>query len=76
LRGVVGIAALWYAIRIVDPHPWWSLTFGVVALIAFRGCPICWTMGLIETLYQRVKFARQFDRRVASKPPNDSVSTK
>jgi hypothetical protein len=29
-----------------DPHG--SLALGVVMLLAFRGCPICWTIGLLE----------------------------
>ncbi|CAN7521555.1 hypothetical protein LJR220_004729 [Bradyrhizobium sp. LjRoot220] len=49
LRGVVGIGALWLAIAIAATHPWGSLALGAVVLIAFRGCPICWTIGLLET---------------------------
>lgn len=69
LRGIVGIGVLWYALRITDQSPWLSLAFGVVALIAFRGCPICWTMGLIETIYRRVK------SKLSKKSSNDSVAT-
>jgi hypothetical protein len=25
---------------------------GVAALVALRGCPMCWTVGLVETLSQ------------------------
>lgn len=49
LRGVVGIGALWLAIASAATHPWGSLALGAVVLIAFRGCPICWTIGLLET---------------------------
>jgi hypothetical protein len=53
LRGAVGIGALWYAVTIAATHPWGSLALGVLALLAFRGCPICWTVGLVETVSQR-----------------------
>jgi hypothetical protein len=53
LRGAVGIGALWVALAIAVPHPWGSLTLGALVLLAFRGCPICWTIGLFETARRR-----------------------
>jgi hypothetical protein len=53
LRGAVGIAALWYAVTIAAIHPLGSLALGVLALLAFRGCPVCWAIGLVETASQR-----------------------
>ncbi|MEH2566951.1 hypothetical protein [Bradyrhizobium sp. AZCC 2289] len=53
LRGFVGIGALWYAVTIAAIHPWGSLALGALALLAFRGCPMCWTVGLVETASQR-----------------------
>ena len=38
LRGAIGIAALGYALAIVETHPWGSLVSGALALLAFRGC--------------------------------------
>ena len=49
LRGAVGIGALWYSLTIGETHPWSSLAPGALMLLAFRGCPICWTIGLFET---------------------------
>jgi hypothetical protein len=49
LRGAIGIGALWYAVAIAETHPWASLALGALVLVAFRGCPICWTIGLFET---------------------------
>lgn len=49
LRGAVGIGGLWLAIAITASHPWSSLALGALVLLAFRGCPICWTIGLVET---------------------------
>jgi hypothetical protein len=53
LRGAIGIGALWMAVAITATHPWGSLALGVLVLLAFRGCPICWTIGLFETARQR-----------------------
>ena len=52
-RGVVGIIALSYAMSVSAPHPVWSLALAGVSLLAFRGCPICWTIGLVETTYRQ-----------------------
>ena len=56
LRGGVGVTFLWLAIDLAYTHPFTSLGLGVVVLVVFRGCPICWTIGLFETLY--IKYAR------------------
>ena len=53
LRGAVGIGALWCAVTIAAIHPLGSLALGIFALLAFRGCPVCWTVGLVETASQR-----------------------
>ena len=53
LRGAIGIGALWISIAIAATSPWSSLALGVVVLAAFRGCPICWTIGLFETVRQQ-----------------------
>ena len=45
-------------------HPWLSLGAGVAALVALRGCPMCWTVGLVETFSQgrRDSTAERADR--------------
>ena len=59
LRGAVGFAAVTGAIvfargsnaaTVVA-----SIALALVALLAFRGCPICWTVGLFETGWARVR---------------------
>jgi hypothetical protein len=55
VRGLIGIGAISLAVSLGNPGgPWWSipsaLILGGVAIVAFRGCPICWTMGLIATV--------------------------
>jgi hypothetical protein len=58
-RGAIGAAAIIAAIGI-GREPGIiallsSLGLAAVALIAFRGCPICWTMGLVETARDRFR---------------------
>lgn len=50
LRGAIGFALIGSALllsRIVGPA---ALLIAPVGLIALRGCPACWTAGLIEML--------------------------
>ncbi len=59
-RGIVGIAALVLAVTLAKDsasliNALGSLGLGVVALIAFRGCPICWTIGLFETTVRSLR---------------------
>jgi len=50
MRGAAAAALFALAIVHQTTHPWLSLGAGVAALVALRGCPMCWTVGLIETL--------------------------
>jgi uncharacterized membrane protein YedE/YeeE len=52
MRGAAAAALLAFAIVHQSAHPWASLSAGVAALVALRGCPMCWTVGLVETLSQ------------------------
>jgi hypothetical protein len=52
MRGATAAALLAWAIVHQSAHPWLSLGAGVAALVALRGCPMCWTVGLVETLSQ------------------------
>jgi hypothetical protein len=51
-RGAVGITAILYAFKIGNVHPLASLLLGGIALLSFRGCPMCWITGLIGTIRQ------------------------
>lgn len=61
IRGVGGWAcialALWLA-----PTSLWALLLLPLALVFFRGCPMCWTIGLFETLRHRLRGQAQADR--------------
>lgn len=50
MRGATAAVLLAWAIVHQTTHPWLSLAAGVAALVALRGCPMCWAVGLVETL--------------------------
>lgn len=54
LRGVVGLAALAVAVVIGPSHPVRAVALIPVALIALRGCPTCWLVGLVQTVAARL----------------------
>lgn len=54
LRGAIAAALLYAAISRQDSAPGWSMLAGLLALVALRGCPACWTIGLVETICRRV----------------------
>ena len=58
LRGAAAVALLAWALAHQGSDPLWALSAGAGALIALRGCPVCWTVGLVETLAQKWKAAR------------------
>lgn len=39
-------------------HEFLALACGIAALVLLRGCPLCWTVGLYETLRPRLRSAR------------------
>ena len=53
IRGAVAFALLYLAVEQQHLHPVASLLAGLLALVAMRGCPVCWTIGLAETIRQR-----------------------
>ena len=54
IRGAVAFTLLYLAIE-QHLHPVASLVAGLLALVAMRGCPVCWTIGLAETIAARRK---------------------
>lgn len=55
IRGAIAVALLYVAIAQQHANPVWSVLAGLLALVAMRGCPVCWTIGLIETIQQRLR---------------------
>ncbi len=50
LRGSVAAALFGWAITRQELHPLEAFAAGAAALVALRGCPVCWTIGLVETV--------------------------
>jgi hypothetical protein len=51
LRGAIGVALTVFAIDHQTSPALALLAIGA-AIFAFRGCPMCWTIGLVETIIQ------------------------
>lgn len=62
-RGAIGAGALVLALRGYDRFGWPALLLVGVTLWMLKGCPICWTIGLFETIAFKV-----FERADDSKP--------
>ncbi|MGY4827571.1 hypothetical protein ACVNIS_03230 [Sphaerotilaceae bacterium SBD11-9] len=54
LRGAVAFALLYAAIDQQHARPAGSMVAGLLALVVMRGCPVCWAIGLIETVRNRI----------------------
>lgn len=53
-RGVVGTSAAVAALALAPHHPW-SLAFLLpITVLALRGCPMCWVVGLFQTIAARL----------------------
>ncbi|WP_438022182.1 hypothetical protein [Sorangium sp. So ce233] len=57
-RGLLGLGAFAASALLAPAHPWAALALLPVGLVALRGCPMCWTLGLIQTVMARVARAR------------------
>lgn len=53
-RGALGLGAFAAAMLLAPSHPW-ALALLPLAFVALRGCPMCWTLGLIETLAAKLR---------------------
>ncbi|TMR23249.1 hypothetical protein ETD86_09105 [Nonomuraea turkmeniaca] len=50
VRGVVGFGALAGSVALIPVIGPISLLLAVVGVLAFRGCPTCWAIGLAQTI--------------------------
>ncbi|WP_437923471.1 hypothetical protein WMF37_31140 [Sorangium sp. So ce291] len=57
-RGLLGFGALTASALLAPTSPWAALALLPVALVALRGCPLCWTLGLIQTVMARARGER------------------
>jgi hypothetical protein len=76
LRGVVGGIAFVVAVPLFFLGEGWlamtgAAVFGLVAVLALRGCPLCWTVGLVETVVHRWRgrTPRNFYCDICAAPP-------
>ena len=67
VRGAAAFALLYFAISQQHAHTGWALLAGGLALVAMRGCPVCWTIGLVETAMQRLKASAWLRHRFAAR---------
>lgn len=53
VRGAVAAVLIGWAVFYQTSHPVFAIAAVVVAVVAMRGCPTCWTVGLFATIGQR-----------------------
>jgi hypothetical protein len=49
VRGLLGLVLVVASLAYADAHPW-ALLGLVPAVVAWRGCPTCWALGLAATV--------------------------
>ena len=54
LRGVIAAALIAWALLHQSSNPAFAVAAGVLAVAALRGCPLCWSLGLLETISERI----------------------
>lgn len=55
MRGGIAAALIAWAVLHQSSNPAFAVAAGVAAVIAMRGCPMCWTVGLLETIGARIR---------------------
>jgi hypothetical protein len=58
VRGVAGIGLFVAAVLVSASHPFVALIAASLALVFLRGCPMCWTIGLFETIAAKISGRR------------------
>ena len=58
IRGLAGLVLAGWALVNFAVHPILAVGAGVLAVLAWRGCPMCWTIGFFETVARRLKAGR------------------
>jgi hypothetical protein len=53
VRGATAAVLIAWALFFAGTQPALALVSGAVAVIAMRGCPACWMLGLWDTLRHR-----------------------
>jgi len=53
VRGATAAALIAWSLFFASTQPALAVVSGVMAVIAMRGCPACWMLGLWDTLRHR-----------------------
>ena len=53
VRGLAGFGFLYIVLHYRPVLGWWALAPAAAALVCLRGCPMCWLVGLVETVTDR-----------------------
>jgi hypothetical protein len=54
-RGAIAAALLPWAITHLGSHTGSALVSIAISVVAMRGCPMCWLVGLVDTIVARVR---------------------
>ena len=54
-RGVIAAALIAWAVLDESSNPAFAVIAIVLAIVAMRGCPMCWVLGLVETVGNRMR---------------------
>ena len=54
-RGVIAAALIAWAVLHQSSNPAFAVIAIVLAIVAMRGCPMCWALGLVATVANRVR---------------------
>jgi hypothetical protein len=54
-RGVIAAALIAWAALHQSSNPAFAVIAIVLAIVAMRGCPMCWALGLVETIGNRMR---------------------
>jgi hypothetical protein len=55
VRGIIAAVLILWALDLLSTEPIFALAAGAAAMVAMRGCPLCWTMGLFETISETLR---------------------
>jgi hypothetical protein len=55
MRGGIAAALIAWALLHQASDPAFAMVAILLAIVAMRGCPMCWTLGLVETIGNRMK---------------------
>jgi hypothetical protein len=64
LRGILGLGSLLIALKGYDLVGWRALLLLPVALWMLKGCPLCWSIGLVESVaFKFLQSTEQIEER-------------